>query len=252
MTTRLQPRESLMQRIRRLEPAPPWGGFQVVFAVFICGVIPAIVGTIVAQVWFAEQSYALLAGWLIGGVLGLIVFQQRLRQSDERAALRLSAGGTPLPFTMFIAFGCALLFDLVASAFSRQFYPAPELIGVNLQTGGAIAWLLAFLFLLIVQPLWEEVIFRGVAFPYLRAQLGAWPGLLASALLSALFHLLIYPPNYLNAPALIAIVYGFLLPFLAGLVISAVRAHSGSTRSAIVAHAAFGLFALLKVLVVAG
>ena len=64
----------------------------------------------------------------------------------------------------------------------------------------------------------------------------------------ALFHLLTYPPNYLGFSGLTPIWYGLMLPFLDGLIISAVRAHTGSTRSAVAAHLAFGLFAIVKVL----
>ncbi len=45
--------------------------------------------------------------------------------------------------------------------------------------------------------------------------------------------------------------YGLILPMLSGLVFGAVRAGTGSTLAAIAAHAAFGLFALLKLLVIA-
>ena len=42
------------------------------------------------------------------------------------------------------------------------------------------------------------------------------------------------------------------LPLLAALVITGVRAYTGSTRAAFMVHAGIGLFAVLKVLVLAG
>jgi membrane protease YdiL (CAAX protease family) len=167
------------------------------------------------------------------------------------AALRLSSGTTPLPFVLFISFGAALILDLVGLAVTGEFLPAPALLGVNLINGGLVSWLFAIGSLLIIQPISEELVFRGVAFPLLRSRLGAWFGLIAAAALSAMFHLLAYPIDYswtygrdMGAANLW---YMGLLPFFAAMVFGITRAVTGSTRSAMVAHAAFGLFALLKV-----
>jgi membrane protease YdiL (CAAX protease family) len=106
--------------------------------------------------------------------------------------------------------------------------------------------------MLIAQPLAEELVFRGVALPALRTALGARFGLVATAALSAVFHLLIYPASYTAVDSgvspLAALWYSGVTPFLAALVFGSVRVVTGSTRLAIAAHVAFGLFALLRLL----
>lgn len=256
MQTRSTPRESLRTRLTRPEPPPPWGG-GVVIGMIASAALLLIVGTFVALTWLPSTAEARLAGWALGGALliGLIALQNRHRP-QVLAALRLGASATPLPFILFLAVGIALTFDLISLGLTGgQFLPAPELIGANSQ-GSLVSWLLVLGFMLLIQPAGEELVFRGFAFPWLRLKLGAWGGLLASAAAYALFHALLYPPDYsLTNPAagpFPALWYGLALPLLAGLSIGAVRAATGSTRAAIVAHAGFGLFAVLKLLALAG
>jgi membrane protease YdiL (CAAX protease family) len=83
----------------------------------------------------------------------------------------------------------------------------------------------------------------------LRETLGTWVGLVASAALYAVFHALAYPPAP-GQPA--GYWYGFVLPFVAGVFFGGVRAYTGSTRAAILAHVAFGVFAVLKAFALAG
>jgi membrane protease YdiL (CAAX protease family) len=256
MQTRRAPRESLKTRLTRLEPPPPWGGGTVAGMIATAALL-LIVGTFVTLTWLPPTAEARLAGWALGGLLliGLIALQNRNRPHIV-AALRLGPGSTPLPFVLFLAVGVALTLDLLSLALTGgQFLPAPELAGVNPQ-GSLLAWALALGFMLVIQPISEELVFRGFAFPWLRVKAGAWGGLLASAALYALFHVLIYPPDYSlsnpTADASAALWYGLALPFFAGLTIAATRAVTGSTRAAIIAHAGFGLFAILKLLALAG
>ena len=241
-------RKSLFARIGTLEAAPPWGTGAALVTVFAAFVM-IVAGTTIALVWLEGRSYAELAGWTLAGVIITIFVLQTRRRPEERAALCLTAGGVPLPFVMFLCLGFALLFDLLSLAVTGAFLPVPELLGVNLRAGGLVEWLFAIAFVLLMQPVAEELVFRGVVFPAVRRALGAWVGLAACAGVYALFHLLAYPPNYAGVSGITPIWYGLLLPFLNGLIISAVRAHTGSTRAAIAAHAAFGIFAVVKLLV---
>jgi membrane protease YdiL (CAAX protease family) len=104
--------------------------------------------------------------------------------------------------------------------------------------------------MLIAQPLGEELVFRGVVQPVFRTILSAWPGLLVTALVYGLFHQLAYPPAYADISSQTALWYGLALPALQGVIFGMNRAVTGSTRAAIFAHAAFGLFALLKVFII--
>lgn len=256
MQTRSTPREPLLKRLTRLEPAPPWGG-GTVLVMTVSAFLLLIAGSFAALAWLPATPEAKLFGWGLGGAGLIALITLRLRNRPEhRAALRLRPTGTPLPFVLFIAVGFALTLDLLSLVVTGgAFLTTPELIGAETQ-GSLVTWVLAVLVLVIIQPISEELVFRGYAFPWLRASFGAWPGLLLASALSAVFHFLIYPPDYsVTQPGLgsfPAIWFGLLLPFLAGLIISSTRAVTGSTRAAIVAHAGFGLFAVLKLLALAG
>ncbi|HLU10469.1 MAG TPA: CPBP family glutamic-type intramembrane protease [Oceanobacillus sp.] len=242
-------RKSLFAKIGTLDPAPPWGLGAVVLAVVVA-FAAIIVGSTVALVLFENQPFMLLAGWTLGGIVTIASVLQMRRRPEDRAALKLDKSGASLLFIMFLSIGFALLFDLIGLAVTGEFLPKPELSGANLQAGGLATWAFAVAFMLAAQPIAEELVFRGVAFPVLRSMLGAWVGLVAAAALYALFHLLAYPPGYVTTAGITPIWYGLALPFLDGVIISAVRAHTGSTRAAIAAHVAFGLFALVKALAV--
>jgi membrane protease YdiL (CAAX protease family) len=215
----------------------------------VAAFILVVAATTIALVWLEGRPFAELAGWTLAGLIIILYVLQTRRRVDERAALRLGAGGTPLPFVMFLCLGFALLFDLISLAVTGSFLPSPELLTANLRADGAVGWVFAVGFMLLAQPIAEELVFRGVAFPALRTAFGAWGGLIACAGLYAVFHMLAYPPNYAGVAGITPLWYGLALPFLDGLIISAVRAYSGSTRAAIAAHAAFGLFAVVKLLV---
>jgi membrane protease YdiL (CAAX protease family) len=240
-------RKSLLERIGTLEPAPPWGLGAAALTILVA-FVAIVVGTAFALIWFEGQPYAELVGWVFGGIMIVLFVLQTRRSPKDRAALKLGAGGPSLLFVMFLCVGFALLFDLISLAVTGAFLPVPELLGVNLRAGNVLEWVFAVAFMLLVQPVAEEMVFRGVTFPTLRSAFGAWPGLVMVAALYAVFHLLAFPPDYANVTGITPIWYGLALPFLQGLVISAVRAHSGSTRVAIAAHVAFGLFAVIKVL----
>lgn len=256
MQTRSTPREPLLKRLTQIEPAPPWGGGTVILMV-VSAFLLLIAGSFVALTWLPANPEAKLFGWGLGnaGLIGLVTLRIRNRP-EQRQALRLLPNGTPLPFVLFIAVGFALAFDLLSLVITGgAFLVAPELIGAEAQ-GSLITWVLAVVVLVVLQPISEELVFRGYAFPWLRAAFGAWPGLLLASALSAFFHFLIFPPDYsLTQPAtgsFPALWFGLVLPFLAALVIGATRAITGSTRAAIIAHAGFGLFAVLKLLALAG
>ena len=238
---------SLFSRIGAAEPAPPWG-LETVALTLVVSFLALIVGTFAAVALVTEADFAPLLGWIIGAAFIILFIVQSRRRDGE--ALRLNPSATPYPFILFIGVGFAIAFDILALGVSGAFLPMPELLGLNLADVGVVDWVLAFAFMVIAQPVAEELVFRGVAFPALRATFGAWAGLIVTALLYAAFHLLAYGAPAGEARA--TLMYGLIVPFLAGLVIGAVRAYTGSTRAAMVAHAAFGLFAVIKLIMLVG
>lgn len=247
--TQRQKNESLITRLGRVDFTPPWSLVSAALTIAF-GMIMIIVGSTFAFVWIGEGTATAVVGWAVGCIfMALMVWQTRAK---DRAALMLNAPRTPLALILFISIGTAVAIDIVGLALTSAFLPAPELLGINLAALNVRDILLAVLFLVVAQPLGEELIYRGVALPAFRAALGSWLGLVVTAAVYGVFHWLSYPPAY-NATygAFAPYWYGLIAPILAGLYFGAVRILSGSTRAAIAAHAAFGLFAIIKLLVLA-
>jgi membrane protease YdiL (CAAX protease family) len=254
--------KSLIQRLGTAEKMPPWGIGAVLLTIAV-SFIAIVLGTIIGGTLFAPSGavlgegitpFALQFGWVIGLVVTIVFVYQSRRTPNDRAALRLMSSSTPIPLIMFITIGFALFIDLITQAVTGTFLRVPELINFDAATAGIAGWAVAIALMLVVQPIAEELVFRGVAFPALRAVMGGWLGWVTVALLYGIFHYALYAPNYniVGGNALVPLWYGLIVPLLDALVIGAVRAYTGSTRAAMFAHATFGLFALAKLLIIAG
>lgn len=239
----------LFARAGAAEAAPPWSLTTAVIAIAVL-FAALIAGSLFALTWLGEQDFTLLAGLALGGVLVIIFIRQtREKQWD---ALRLAPSSIPVLFVIFFSVGLAILLDLLGLAVTREFLPKPELLGLAPGAMGVQQWLAAVIFMVIVQPIAEGLVFRGITLPALKQTLGAWGGLLATAVLAALFHFALYPPNYNTTSTLVPLWYGLLIPFVEAVCYSLVRSYTGSTRAAIAAQVAFGLFAVLKLLALSG
>jgi len=236
---------AVLSHLSSPEPAPPWGLFTGINSIIIAYVM-IVVGTFVGTYLLGENPAALPISWLIGCALTvLFVALSRRRTPTDWEAMRMQSSERTLVLVALFSLGVAIALDILSLGVTRQFLPAPELSSLNRELATPPAWVAAFLLMVVGQPIAEELVFRGIALPALRHALGAWPGLLVCALAYGLFHQLAYSAPT-NDPVLTW--YGLALPFLAGLYLSAVRVYTGSTRAAIVAHMAFGLFAVLKAL----
>lgn len=253
--------QRVFTRIAQLEPAPPWGMLSAV-ATVIAMFAAMVIGTTIAVTLLVGQDAAssvaltltqrpdvLPVGWIIGSILTVAFVWSGRRRDADRSALRLNVSALPLPFLLLLGVGFAILLDLISLAVTGQFLPTPELHYVAFGDATIGAWTAAVLLLVLAQPITEELVFRGILFPALRAATGAWAGLFLTALLYGTFHLLTYTPPQ---EGLVGVWYGLLAPLLAGLVIGGVRAYTGSTRAAIIMHVGFGIFAILKALTISG
>jgi membrane protease YdiL (CAAX protease family) len=181
----------------------------------------------------------------------LFVLVTHRRSPQDFAALRISTSPNGLLLLLLLGISVAILFDLISwVAVDNQELTSAELLDLNASAMDWGGWMVALLFMVLLQPIAEELVFRGVMFPALRVVGGAWTGLLMCAGFQAVFHFMAYPPSPDNQRVLLW--YGLILPFLDALFITGVRASTGSTRAAIVAHAALGLFAVLKVYTLSG
>lgn len=238
-------RPGLMKRIATLESPPPWGvGFAVIAILIAFAVIVA--GVAFAEIWAGGRPSSLLIGWTVGGLLmTLFVFQSR-RRSEDAHTLRLGPPRMALPLLIVLNLAMAMLLDLISLAVTGQFVVLPELLPLAALPSDALAWIFAVVLLLVAQPIGEELVFRGVAQPALRQALGAWPGIIIAGVAYGAFHMLAYTPQYQTGNQDTLLWFGLLLPALDGIIFGINRAATGSTRAAIIAHASFGLFALVK------
>ena len=241
----------MFKRIEKLDPAPPWSAFGAMLT--LIGMFMAmILGSAIGQITFEDNTtLALMLGWCIGSVVTIgIVINTRQRTAEDKKALQLIDSQTPLPIVLLLSLGMAITIDLILLGVTGDFFPTTELFSffdtpVSGETlipldVGIVEWILAFLFMVLLQPIAEGLVLRGVVYPALRATLGAWIGFITVILLHSLFHLLAYAPQELD------IWHGFVAPLLVGLMVTYIRASTGSTRASIIAQAGFGLFALLK------
>jgi len=254
----------LFARIGSLDALPPWSWVAALGSVVV-SFAAVVLGTFVTLALLNDTQYKELAAWTLGAALTIAFLFVRFGKPEERAALRLGGrtrdveaqGLAPLQETflfLFIGVGLALALDVVSGRVTNAFLPEPELLQLYFdvvyyqQPVSTLSWLFAVVFMVIAQPVAEELVFRGLALPSLRRAVGAWPGYILSALVYAVFHLLAFPPvgNEFN------LWYSQIVPFVAGLIFGAVRLYTGSTRAAILAHIGFGLFAVVKLFSLVG
>jgi membrane protease YdiL (CAAX protease family) len=229
------------------EAAPPWSLMTVIITV-VFAFIAMIIGVGVVYAWDSTRSGIELIGWTLGGLL-VILFVRQTRRKDWDA-LRLAASSTPILFVMFVSLGVAIALDLLSLALTHEFFPGNELQYLNPKALGVVEWVSAIAFMVIVEPIAEELIFRGIMLPALRTKLGVWRSIVWTATISGGFHMLLYP---INATSLFTpLWYGLLIPIIEAVIFGMVRNSTHSTRAAIAAHVAFGLFAVVKLLTLAG
>jgi membrane protease YdiL (CAAX protease family) len=251
----------LTTRIGAPETPPPWG-ILAAFGAVIAAFVSLILGFTISSTLYCGQpgnadycqaiNFVLpggvqLLGWTIGAALtiGFVWFTRRTL--PERDALQLDSTTASLLFLLLIGVGLAVGLDVVTTRVTRSFLPVPELLSLYRRSIDVVTWVLVIVFMGLAQPVAEEVVFRGMVLPSLRASFGAWPGFLFNAALYGGFHFLLYPPAGQDFAGLWA---GLIAPIIAGLIFGAVRIYTNSTRAAVTVHIAFGLFAVIKLITI--
>lgn len=254
----------LTKRIGTAEGQPPWGIGGAIGAL-VASLAALLVGATITAVAVAESQNYLLVGWSVGALLTIAFVWFTRRDGRYWPALRLGSKDAYDPDSVFqnpfwfllIGVGMAIILDLIARVVLKTIIPDPELINVYYwsriygQPVQAFSWFIAIVFMVILQPVADGLIFQGLLLPSLRARLGAWPGFVLSAVLYGVVHFLAYqPPDSLGTAAIIWM--GLIGPAIAGLIYNSMRVYTGSTRAAILTHMAFGLFAVIKLLTLMG
>ena len=143
---------------------------------------------------------------------------------------------TPLPIVMMLAFAAAIVVDVV-----RRLVGVPEgslpIPLYRVDEGDGAIFVAAVIVIVILRPLVEELIFRGVLYPALIKIRPPLESIGLSAVLFAVTHFMLDPEF---------IWWGFILPLIIGLCAGVARAATQSTLAAIGTHAMFGLFLVLR------
>ena len=185
---------SLMQKLSIPEDAdPPWSLLVAIVIVIVLLINLTLVGTAMSSVMLGLDNnstptpFMLLLSWTIGQALTIVyVVINRRSSSDSWTALKLTRGLLPLPLVLMVGVAVALTVDLVINLASGQFLPIPEIYGF--QADGAAGILMAGLFLILIQPVAESLVFQGVLLPKLRIMFGAWGGVIITTVVFTLIH----------------------------------------------------------------
>jgi uncharacterized protein len=162
----------------------------------------------------------------LAGALAYLAARRRLSWrllGPRRPAARHAAIGLGVGVGGFIAV------NLMIAGLLQIFGPVdpPEQQLLSDVTAGGITTLLAIVAAVVMAPLVEEVVFRGVLFQGLKRRIGLWPGALVSALLFAVVHVEVQQPLYSSAFVLLGVLFAWTMH------------RFGSLLVPIVAHAAF-------------
>jgi len=128
-----------------------------------------------------------------------------------------------------IAFAASLAVKSAATAFNIELPPQDTVVSVAANSGEPLFLAAAFLSLVVGAPLAEELLFRGLLYPVLRAAIGATGGAIVTGLLFGAVHF--------NAAAFIPL-------SLMGAQLCAAYERTGDLRVPVGAHALFNFLSL--------
>lgn len=117
----------------------------------------------------------------------------------------------------------------------------PEHSAIEDLVTGRMSLIVVVVFAVLIGPVFEELVFRGFLFPLLARTLGAWPGIIATAVPFALLHVTTYGWTW----------QALLIVGLAGIVFGYVRYRTGSTAASAMIHVGyngtlFGIFLMQR------
>lgn len=226
-------------------PDPP-EAFPVPFTVF--DGLGLVLWSIVAQLVVAVPLSAAGADLSAGGVgfllaaivMQLFTFAGVLVWLRVRGALSWRVLGPLRPTVRHVPVGLGVgvagflivtLLILVVEAAAGGVEP-PDQLALESSLGGGIAALLGTVMAVVLAPVVEETIFRGVLFQALRRRLGLFPGMFLSGAVFAVMHTELTEPLYLLAL------------WLFGVWLAAALHRTGTLLVPILAHATFNGIAI--------
>lgn len=245
---------TLMQKLSIPEAVdPPWSTITATFTVLALLITLILIGPALASFLLGLEGtqfppFMLMLGWTLGEAITIVfVLVNRRSRVESWQALKLGKGFLPLPFVLMVGVATALAVDLIISLASGQFLPIPEIYGF--QSEGITGLLIAVLFVVLIQPIAESLVFQGVLLPKLRFIMGPWGGVVITTVVFTLVHYMIfyltYQPSY---PESTLLWYGVAYPLLAGLMYCLMKVYTDSTRAVIIMRMGAGLIFVLTAL----
>lgn len=235
-------------QLARPQNPPPWTLGDVFSTFLVLALAILMLGPALANIVFNSLSTPVI--WLFSWLVGLVIAAAFVLFTRQRqfAALRLGRGASrwPLPYTLLVGVAAALTIDVIAGL-AGGFRPVVQISAIG--PGGASEWVIGGVFIALIQPIAEGLIFQGVTLPRFRASFGAWPGLLATTVLYTLYFVGVYSSSLSGGTFFW---YGVVVPFLTALVLNSVRIYTESTRAVILTQVGMGLTFLLAAIALAG
>lgn len=250
MSQRIEEQQSLTARLGIIdELPPPWAFGEVILAIAVLFVGTLIIGTgVTASVATSSTNpdpISFIFGWMMGLIVVVIFVLIRWRRTKERFdALRLYQGEWQPLLAIMVGLGGGFSAAIVAGLGSGDFITPIPVFGILTGDVGSLA--LVSLFIILVQPIAESLVFSGIALPRLRASLGGWFGLISMMLLFAIYYYLVFGAR---ATGSIALWYGAIYPLVIGFTLGAVRIWSKSTIATILAQVGVSITVLIIMVV---
>ncbi|MBI5929198.1 MAG: CPBP family intramembrane metalloprotease [Chloroflexi bacterium] len=258
--------KSILKRVRLPEPnLPPWG-LRLVFGTIVMFVVASFLGLLITTTIREDsltdaEAPSIIMGGAIGCVMALtlayqyssgVVLKKQESSKNYKQTVAQSLGlipsqSRPLWITSLAALAVAIALDTVSLILGKSDTSLP--LGLDRIDGAnTLTWVVAALLFIVLRPAAEELIFRGILYPVLVKR--TKDNLQAVGLAAVIFALFYFIQAFTWNISWQVTYWSLLYPLILGLTAGIIRAHTKSTTAAILASAMFGLFLMMKTLLI--
>jgi membrane protease YdiL (CAAX protease family) len=185
---------------------------------------------------FAENGVVAGGVSAVASLLGIGLMWLAVSRAGQRSfrapMALLSSPGWLLWISPLLAIAIALMFDGVTTLLGKSI--VPEILLPYFQ--GPVAVAVMALVTVVIAPIAEELLFRGVLFNAIERFVPAWFTVLLTALTFGMLHVMTYPGDW----------YTVLQTAVAGLILGGLRAWTRSLWPSIAFHATNNLYATIQ------